>query len=102
MNRIDMEGVPEELRPPKSWPLVVFTLAALVLALAALYLAWGASGTATETRETTKATAGRVDVTYQRRCDAARVRIRVQPETKVERAMRDLALRTFTEDCPKG
>lgn len=102
MTRADLEAIPEDMRPPKAWPLVLFTVAALVLALAALYLAWGASGDAAAVERTTQATASRVDATVSARCRAARARITTEPETATERKLRELALSTFTSDCPKG
>jgi hypothetical protein len=99
MTRAELEALPEAMRPPRAWPLLVFTVVALMLAMAALYMAWTAVGQADATDNRSRSNA--LEIAHERdvRCQRQAVRLRVEPTTPVEKALRDLAVETYARDC---
>lgn len=89
------DDLPAEFKPPRAWPLVLVTLLSMPVAIVALVLTFQQGGRQSRTE-------AKVDRQYEVRCASQRERLRTPPETAMERKLRDLALKTFPQDCPKG
>lgn len=87
MTSTEAQQLPEEIRPPKVWPLIVVSLVSLVLSFAAAVQS--RSNALQDGR-----VAGRVDANTELICDAARARQTTKPATPLEKRMRDITADT--------
>lgn len=84
--------IPEGFRPPKMWPTVLLASLTFILSIYATSISYKSDHTVSNVTQ-------KVDENTSVRCETQKARLRIAPETEMERYQRQLAKATYTRGC---